>query len=404
MKIVIKIGSGSITANTAKNLNQINQRLIDEIVELTVALKKEKHQVIIVSSGAISLGSQKMGLSERPATILDKQVAASVGQTSLVQAYQDQFAKYQQLIGQVLLTRSGMQDKEKFFNARSTLLKLLEADVIPLVNENDTVADEELKFSDNDLLSAVVAELVFAQKLFILTDTKGLYTQDPRFNKDAKLISIIKEINSEVEAIASSKPSHWGTGGMSSKIEAAKIATSFGTSVHILSSESIAKIPELAKHKEHSEFLSFLEQKKTPKEKAEYGTIFLAKAKTNDYQKAWLASSVETKGCLTIQEKGLQFIIQEKGLLAEYITDVKGDFARGSALEIMLEAKNKSKIESKNLVAKGIIKYSSRDLRKIQGRQTNEIAGILGYYYGKFVINPADLAIFVEDLKDYLRD
>jgi len=401
MKIVIKIGSGSITnqdSDFSRFENSINNQLIGEIARLTKELKEQNHQVIIVSSGAISLGSQKMGLPQKPTEILDKQVAASVGQASLVQAYQDQFAKYSQLIGQVLLTRTGMQDKEKFFNARSTLLKLLESNVIPLINENDAVADEELKFSDNDLLSAVVAELILAEKLFILTDTNGLYTKDPRFNKEARLISIVKEINSEVEAIASSKSSKWGTGGMLSKIEAAKIATSFGTTVHVLSSKFIHNIPELSKHKEHDDFYAFLETKENKKT---YGTVFLAKGKINDYRKAWLASSVETKGSLIIDQTGLCSVVQEKGLLAYYIRDIKGNFPRGSALEILVESGSTE--QAINLVAKGIIKYSSKDLKKIRGNKTKEIPETLGYSYGRFVINPNDLAIFVESLEDYFK-
>ena len=367
MKVVIKIGTSSITQ---ANGNGINTVLIEELVELVQELKSQGHQSIIVSSGAVGLGSRRLGWTEKPKTITLKQAAASVGQVYLAKAYEDHFQKYNQPTGQVLLTRIGMQDKERYLNARLTLRELLRLNVVPIINENDVVADDEIKFSDNDYLSAVVSELVSAEHLFILTDTEGLFTEDPRNNPNAELISIVEEINSEIEARAGMRGSEWGTGGMSSKIEAAKMATSFGTTVHVLSGKYPQRIAEILKGKT-------------------YGTTFTPKNVLVDGTKAWIACGVSPKGKLVV-DSGAAFAINKgKSLLPVGIKKVLGKFGRGDALEIFYEEEDKQR----RVIAKGLTKYSSADLTKIVGHSSEDIESILGYSYGNSAIHRDDLVV-----------
>jgi glutamate 5-kinase len=366
MKIVIKIGTTSITGKTP---GSVNAELIEKVVEIVNYLKQENHQVVIVSSGAVGLGCGCLGWTEKPKTITSKQAAASIGQILLARFYEQYFQKHNQTIGQVLLTRIGMQDKERYLNARLTLRELLLLGVVPIVNENDVVADDEIKFSDNDYLSAVVSELIVAEHLFILTDTEGLFTEDPKNNPQARLISIVEEINSEIESKAGMNSSKWGTGGMSTKVQAAKMATSFGTTVHILSSKDPFKILKILNGEKH-------------------GTTFLPRSTPIDARKAWIACGASPKGRLIIDNGALAAISRGKSLLPIGIKKIIGKFGRGNALEIYYEKDHQLRI-----VAKGITKYSSDDLRKIKGFPCEEIENILGYSYGNSAIHRDDLAV-----------
>lgn len=366
MKIVIKIGTSSITGN---DLLGINSQLVEKIVDVIGELKKRGHQVVLVSSGAVGLGCKQLGFKEKPKSIVTKQAAASVGQNLLTNVYQDYFEKYKQVIGQVLLTKGGMQDKERYLNARLTLRELLKLDVVPIINENDAVADEELKFGDNDSLSAVVSELVAAEHLFILTDIEGLFTEDPRVNPNAKLIEIVEEVDFEIEAKASSSGSKWGTGGMASKIQAAKMATSFGTTVHVMSGQKPTMI------------LDILDGKSC-------GTTFLPRSNPIDARKAWIAFGAPPKGKLFIDEGALRAIRKGKSLLPVGIKKMSGKFGRGSAIEIVFEGEDQI-----HVVAVGITKYRSEDIKKIKGHLSDEIESILGYSYGSSAIHRDDLVV-----------
>ena len=233
------------------------------------------------------------------------------------------------------------------------------------------MADDEIKFSDNDYLSAVVSELIVAEHLFILTDTEGLFTEDPRQNPNAKLISVVEEINSEIEGQAGSNGSQWGTGGMSSKIQAAKMATSFGTTVHILSSQAPSKIIEILQGQKH-------------------GTTFLPRSTPINARKAWIACGASPKGKLIIDNGALAAISKGKSLLPVGIKKIIGKFGRGVVLEIYFEEEQN---QQPRIVAKGITKYSSDDLRKIKGLPCEEIDNILGYSYGNSAIHRDDLAV-----------
>lgn len=367
MRIVIKIGTSSITGSEEGGINKV---LINQIVDLVRLLKEDLgHQVIIVSSGAVGLGCYRLGWKEKPKTITLKQAAASIGQIQLANLYEEYFRKHNQPIGQVLLTRIGMQDKERYLNARLTLRELLRLGVIPIINENDVVADDEIKFSDNDYLSAVVSELVAAEHLFILTDTEGLFTQDPRENPNAELIQIVEEIDFEIEAKAGVRGSKWGTGGMASKIQAAKMATSFGTTVHILSSKKPNLIVDVLNGKN-------------------FGTTFLARSNPVDARKGWIAGGIAPKGKVIVDTGAMVAISKGKSLLPIGIKKVSGKFGRGNAIEICFEEDDQLRV-----IAIGITKYSSEDLKLLKGHSSDDIEKILGYSYGNSAIHRDDMVV-----------
>ncbi|MDJ0625772.1 MAG: glutamate 5-kinase [Candidatus Caenarcaniphilales bacterium] len=366
MKLVLKIGTSSITGSDP---NGISAPLVESTVDLIADLKSRGHQVVLVSSGAVGLGCKQLGFSERPKTVTSIQAAASVGQNLLTNVYQEFFQKYNQTIGQVLLTRRGLQDKERYLNARLTIRELLKLDVIPIINENDAVADDEIKFSDNDCLSALVSELIAAEHLFIVTDIEGLFTEDPRKNPNAKLIEIVEEIDFDLQAKAGISGTQWGTGGMASKIQAAKMATSFGTTVHILSGKNIRLIRDILNGKS-------------------YGTTFLPRNNPEDARKAWIAFGAHAKGKVYVDEGALHAIQKGGSLLPVGIKKVKGHFGRGAALEIAFEENSQA-----HVVAIGITKYRSEDLNKIAGHLSDEIQQVLGYSYGNSAIHCDDLVV-----------
>lgn len=367
MRIVIKIGTSSITGSDEGG---VNRKLVEQIVDLVKLLKEDLgHEVVIVSSGAVGLGCHRLGWKEKPKTITGKQAAASVGQISLANLYEEFFKKYEQPIGQVLLTRIGMQDKERYLNARLTLRELLRFGVVPIINENDVVADDEIKFSDNDYLSAVVSELIAAEHLFILTDTEGLFTQDPRENPNAELIQIVEEIDFNIEARAGVHGSKWGTGGMASKIQAAKMATSFGTTVHILSSKKPNLIMEILEGKN-------------------FGTTFLPRSNPVDARKAWIACGITPKGKVVVDIGAMLAISRGKSLLPIGIKKVSGKFGRGNAIEICFEEDDQPRV-----IAIGITKYSSDDLKQIKGHSSEDIEKTLGYSYGNSAIHRDDMVV-----------
>ena len=367
MRIVLKVGTSSLTNIQSKS--GVNLKLVAEIVDLVARLTDRGHQVAIISSGAIGLGCHKLDWKERPTKISEKQAVASIGQILLAQVYQDFFDKYRLTIGQVLLTRQCIQDRETYLNASSTLKELLKLGIIPIINENDVVAVDEIKFSDNDYLAALVSKLISADELFFLTDTEGLYSKDPRLDANAVLINKVEKITPEIEKLAGGSGGKWGSGGMSSKINAAKNATAFGTVTHIISHKKIDKI------------LDILDRK------AEAGTTFFARQTPVEARKAWIVYALESSGKLYIDTGALEAINNGKSLLSVGLKSVKNNFSRGQAVEIYYEDE---------FVAKGITKYSSEDLRQIKGHSSEEAERILGYTYGNSVIHCDDLIVLSE--------
>jgi len=362
-KIVIKIGTSTLSSND----KGINVEIIEKLSSVIAKLIKDNHKVILVTSGAVGLGARKLDL-KKPKTILEKQTCAAVGQAQLMHLYDKHFSKHNISIAQILLTRESLTQRETYINARETILELLNMNVLPIVNENDAVASEEIRFGDNDMLSALVCDLVSADRLIILTDEKGLYDKNPKENKNAKLISVVQKITPEIEKMTSGVGSEFGLGGMTSKIQAVKLATSVGTKAHIIYGFESEKIHDLICG-------------------SNIGTTFLPSTNKIEKRKSWIANTLVTTGKVFIDEGARSAILNNgKSLLPIGVKNVLGDFERGSAIEICL-------VGSSKVFAKGITNYSKVELEKIIGLKSAEIEKVLGYSYGETVIHRDDLVI-----------
>ena len=362
--IVIKIGTSSLTQ---PQTGQLALSTIATLVEVLSQLRQQGHQVILVSSGAVGVGCARLGLTERPKELALKQAVAAVGQGRLMRVYDDLFNTLQQPIAQVLLTRGDLVARSRYVNVYRTFAELLKLGVIPVVNENDTVAVDELKFGDNDTLSALVASLVEADWLFLLTDVDRLYSADPRSFPDAQPISLVKNINELAEQVQEGdRGSKWGTGGMMTKIAAARIATAAGVRTVITQGNphNIQKILQ-------GEAL---------------GTEFEPQKEPNRARKRWIAYGLVPMGKLTLDVGAVKAISQaRKSLLAAGITSVTGEFESQEAVELC--------DPSGKVLARGIINYSSSELQQILGRHSSEISTILGYAAAETVVHRDNLVL-----------
>lgn len=341
-RVVVKIGSSSLT-NTKGEIDE--QKFTDHVAALAT-LKKAGHEVILVSSGAVAAGFGKLGYPSRPLTIKGKQAAAAVGQSLLIQAYSDEFASYGNIPAQILLTRSDFRDKKRYKNAYETLSELLERSIIPVINENDTVSVAELTFGDNDMLSALVSGLVHADQLIILTDVNGLYTANPLNNPDAHRISLIEEITDEMLGFASGSSSKVGTGGMQSKLAAAKFAMNAGVDVFIGTGFGSQKLIEILDNNGD-------------------GTYFKRSDKAITTNKQWVTLT-EASGKLFIDE-GAVHALQHRGksLLPAGIYAFEGQFKRGDVVEVY---------DRHTCIGRGEVLYSAKELEQAMGKRTDELS------------------------------
>ena len=340
-RVVVKIGSSSLT-NSKGELDYIKFK--DHVAALA-KLKQDGHEVILVSSGAVAAGFRKLGYSSRPVTIKGKQAAAAVGQSVLIQAYWDEFALYGVTPAQILLTRSDFSDKKRYKNAYETLSELLERKVIPIINENDTVSVEELTFGDNDMLSALVSGLIHANQLIVLTDVNGLYTANPNSNPDAQRISIIEEITDEMLGFASGAGSKVGTGGMQSKLSAAKFAMSTGVDVFIGTGSGSNKLIEILENKGD-------------------GTYFTRNEKAVPNYKQWVTLT-EATGKIFIDEGAVQALqFGGKSLLPAGVYAYEGYFNKGDVVEVY---------DRHTCIGRGEVLYSSSELELAMGKRTDEL-------------------------------
>lgn len=364
--IVIKIGSSTLSSLNPSG--GINTEIVSRLCETIDKLKNSGYKILLVTSGAVALGMKKLQLDKKPKTVTGKQVAAAVGQAELMQIYEKYFSKYKITIAQVLLTREGFQNRDLYINARETILELLDMNVIPIINENDVVASEEIRFGDNDMLSALVSDLISADRLFILTDEDGLYDKNPKKNKNAKLISVVERVTPQTERIATGAGTDIGTGGMLSKVLAAKLATSVGIQTHVINGKSPENILEILKGKE-------------------FGTTFLPFGNKIEKRKSWIAHTLISSGKIFV-DRGAQKAIHDEGksLLPSGIKKIFGTFDRGATVDIYLLYGNKP-------FAKGITNYGKHELEKISGLKSSEISKILGYTYGETVIHRDDLVV-----------
>lgn len=345
---VVKIGSALLTDNG----KLLDTQAIAQWVAQMAQLRSAGYELILVSSGAVAVGMSRLGWSQRPRAIHELQAAAAVGQMGLVQTYQEQFKAYQLQTAQVLLDHDDLSSRQRYINARSTLNTLLQLGVVPVVNENDTVVTDEIRFGDNDSLAALVANLVDADALVILTDQDGMYTADPRQDKSATLITETCAGAPELNAMASDGGA-LGRGGMITKVRAAKLAARSGTHTIVAG----GRIDQVLTRISQGESV---------------GTLFIADEQPQQARKQWLAGHLQYRGSLSL-DPGAVRVLQKKGksLLAVGITEVQGDFRRGDMV-LCLDADGQE-------VARGLVNYSALEVRKIKGQPTEQIEALLGY-------------------------
>jgi glutamate 5-kinase len=362
-RIVVKVGS-SILASVDKGLHyEAFSRLTKEISEL----KRQGHEIILVSSGAIAAGMEKLGYKTRPQTITQKQATAAVGQSRLMNIYENYFSRYQQMVAQVLLTHDDLSHRRRFLNARNTLLALLELGIIPIINENDTVVVDEIKVGDNDNLSALITNLIEADLLIILTDIEGICDCDPRSHPDARCISLIEDIDADMESVMGETRSQMSVGGMVSKIQAARKASRFGIPTVVACGTNKEVLHQVLKGKE-------------------VGTLILPKARTLSSRKHWIAFNLKPKGDVIVDEGAKKAVVQKgKSLLPSGVREVRGFFHRGDPVSCV-GPRGKE-------FARGLVNYSVQELEKIRGHRTGEIEKILGYKYSDEIIHRDDLVV-----------
>ncbi|MEC7942273.1 MAG: glutamate 5-kinase [Pseudomonadota bacterium] len=364
--VVVKLGTSVLTGGTLA----LDRAHMVELVRQCAELKKQGHSVVMVSSGAIAAGREHLGYPALPNSMASKQLLAAVGQSQLIQVWESLFAIYGLKIGQMLLTRADLDDRERFLNARDTINALVEHDIIPVVNENDAVATNEIKVGDNDNLSALVGILCGADKLLLLTDQKGLFTADPRKDPNAELIKEVKTIDDTLRKIAGGSGTTLGTGGMATKLQAADIARRAGIEVIIAAGSA--------------ENVVFDSLSDNPQ-----GTRFLPLAESLENRKRWILAGPASAGDIVVDD-GAVNAVNTKGssLLAKGVVRVKGEFSRGDVTQVT-DSKGK-------VVARGIASYSSQDLAKIAGKHSKDIGDTLGYDYGAEVIHRDDLVVIQE--------
>lgn len=365
-RIVIKLGSNLLTGGSQSLDIAMMSSLVSQIAEL----HKQGLEIILVTSGAIAAGKYKLKQADGIKGVPYRQVLAAIGQSRLMNVYEQLFDRHNIIIAQALLTKADLSNRTGYLNARNTLLNLIELKVIGIINENDVVAIDELqeaRFGDNDNLSAMVANLIDADLLLILTDIGGLYTADPRRNPDATLIKQVDKITPEIESLAGDAGSHVGTGGMITKIEAAKLATSSGITVIIADGREKDVLTRIAAGEE-------------------IGTRFLPVQKHIDSRKRWLVSGLCIKGKLTIDEGAATALKQRNSsLLAAGILASQGKYQRGDIVNIFDTAGNR--------IGCGIANYSSAEVETIMGAHSKQIADLLGHDSGAEVIHRNNLVI-----------
>lgn len=362
-RIVLKVGSQVLTANG----RSLSQAVFDRLARELSAAKKKGYEMVIVSSGAIAAGMARLGLLEKPKTIPQKQAAAAIGQSALMWNYERAFTCYGEKVAQVLLTRDDLSNRRRYLNARNTLLTLLGLGVIPIINENDTVVVEEIKFGDNDNLSALVTSLVNADLLIILSDIDGLYDRDPRLSKNAKLIPLVRQVTTEMEKKASGTLSPISIGGMVTKLQAARKAALFGVPM-ILANGMVEGILERIFQAE------------------DVGTLFTSEVNKLNSRKHWIAFTLEAQGRIIVDDGAKKAILQKgKSLLPSGVLAAEGEFSLGDPVVLVDLQKQE--------FAKGLSNYGSAEINKIKGLKTTEVENKLGYKYGDEIIHRDDLVI-----------
>ena len=367
-RIVVKVGSGVLTRRSALRL-----RIFTEIARQISELRDSGRQLVLVSSGSIAMGSRTLGWSHPGRSIPEKQAAAAVGQIGLSDLYRRRFTRHGRQVAQVLVTRGGLDNRERFLNARRTLLTLLGLGVVPIVNENDTVATDEIRFGDNDSLSATVVNLVAADLLVILTDVDGLHTREPEpGRRKPPLYGVIESITPEIERAAGGSTSAFGRGGMITKLAAARSAARSGAATVVCNGTTRNVITQVAAGEP-------------------VGTLFASGSRLAS-RKHWLAFTAHPRGRLVVDEGAVRALVERgRSLLPAGIVGVEGNFGIGVPVSCV--------DERDRVFARGLAAYASADVNRIKGSPTRRITQLLGYSNGDEVIHRDDLVLLGGDIQ-----
>lgn len=361
-RIVVKLGTSTLTRGTA----HLNRQRMLEIVQQVARLHQDGHEMLIVSSGAQAAGRERLGFPDLPRSVPAKQMLAAVGQSHMMRIYKDLFDIFQIIVAQVLLTRDDLSHRARYLNARDTLQTLIEHRIIPIINENDTIATEEIRVGDNDNLSAMVASVLEADLLVMLTDQPGLFTADPRRSSDAQLIAQVARIDEAMYAVAGGVGSRLGTGGMVTKIQAAQLASRSGVAAIIASGSE----PDVLARIISGENL---------------GTRFEPVATHLESRKRWMLTD-KPQGRLYVDAGAARVLLRGgASLLPVGITRVEQRFERGALLAVFTP-------EGKE-IAHGLTNYNSDDLHRLRGQRSDRISEILGYSYGDAVIHRNNMVL-----------
>ena len=362
-RIVVKIGSVLLVDD---NSGTLHNAWLNSLGKDVAALRDRGHELILVSSGAIALGRRYLGLKPGELKLEEKQAAAAVGMVRLAQSYQETLNKFNLSVAQILLTLDDSENRRRYLNARSTIMTLLRVGVVPLINENDTIATDEIRFGDNDRLAARVASMVSADLLILLSNINGLYTADPAQDKAAKLVPTVTEITHEIEAMASNTVTSDSSGGMPTKLAAAKQCLGAGCRMIICEGRGMFPLKSL--------------------ENGGDCTWFIPSGNPQTARKRWISGSLQSLGSVIVDDGAVAALERGRSLLPAGILRIEGTFQRGDAITIM--KKDGSEF------GRGLIAYSSKDATQIIGHKTGEIEDLLGYRGRDEIIHRDDLVIF----------
>jgi glutamate 5-kinase len=364
-RLVVKIGSALLAAESG----EIHRAWLAALADDVARCRSRGQEVILVSSGAIAVGRRHLGLAGKRLRLEEKQAAAATGQIRLAHAHQEALARHDITVAQILLTLDDTEERRRHLNARATFAQLLALGAVPVVNENDTVATAEIRFGDNDRLAARVAQMTSADMLVLLSDIDGLYTADPRKDPKARHIATVREIGSEIEAMAGEAPPGYSSGGMVTKLAAARIAMSAGCRMVIARGRSGGSA---------SGPLAAIET-------GARATLFLPRGEPRSARKAWIAGAVNPSGTVIVDEGAARALRRGTSLLPAGVVGVEGTFERGDAVII--------RTRSGTEAARGLSAYSSADISRIAGHKSGEIADILGYRGRDEIIHRDDLVV-----------
>ncbi len=362
-RVVVKIGSQVLSSGSG-----IEEGRIKGLVQELAGLHDQGKELVVVSSGAVAAGMSRLGLKERPKTIPQKQALAAVGQIKLMALYEKYFSRFDKSVAQLLLTHEDLADRRRYINAKHTLQTLLESSIIPIINENDTVAVEEMKFGDNDHLSALVSTLLETDLLVILSDVDGIYDRDPRLHTGAELIPLISDIKKTKQSLGGESQSFFGTGGIFSKISAAEKAAAAG-------------IPTIiANGSENGILLKLFDPKH------ETGTLVLPEENRLASRKHWIAYNLKPSGEITVDQGAYEAVVRRgKSLLPSGLKEIHGSFGVGECVRCLdLQGRE---------FARGLVNYSAQELNQIKGLHTSKIEKVLGYKAYDEIIHRDDLVL-----------